>query len=368
MLTKNDLQELLDYQAQSPILSVYLNTNPTGGTIEDHKLQLRSMLKDIDAPKDIEIIKTYLDHEYDWRSWCSIAIFSNADENFFQAYPLAVDVRNRARLHHCPYVKPLAALFDAHSGYGVVLIDKQQARFFSFHLGELQAEARFSGEDVQRQKHGGGSQVTGRSRGVEGIAETPDGDTQRNMQEAANVAAKFLKTNNVRRVLIGGTTENVSAFQEMLPKSWQSLIVGSFAMSMNAAYGEIQEKALEIGAETEKHREEKLLQTIITEAAKGRNGLTRFGEILSAIKEGRVQTLVMKDGYKKDGYRCQGCGYITVQKLDKCPFCAGEFEHISDAAELAVRNVLQAGGSVKVVEDEKNTLDEYGGIVALLRY
>jgi len=121
MLTKNDLQELLDYQAQSPILSVYLNTNPTGGTIEDHKLQLRSMLKDIDAPKDIEIIKTYLDHEYDWRSW--------ADENFFQAYPLAVDVRSRARLHHCPYVKPLAALFDAHSGYGVVLIDKQQARF-----------------------------------------------------------------------------------------------------------------------------------------------------------------------------------------------------------------------------------------------
>ncbi|MEA2007636.1 MAG: hypothetical protein U9O54_00800 [Chloroflexota bacterium] len=367
MLTKNNLQELLDHQAQSPILSVYLNTNPTGGTIEDYKLKLRSMLKNIDAPKDIETIKTYLDHEYDWRGWRSIAVFSNADEDFFQAYPLAVDVRSRARLNHHPYVKPLAALFDAYSGYGVVLIDKQQARFFSFHLGELQAEARFSGEDVQRQKHGGGSQVTGRSRGVEGIAETPDGVAQRNMQEAANGASKFLKANNVRRVLLGGTNENISAFQEMLPKSWQSLIVGTFAMSMNAAYGEVQEKALEIGTETEKHREEKLVQTIITEAAKGRNGLVRFGEILSAIKEGRVQTLAIQDGYQKEGYRCQGCGYLTVQELDKCPFCSGDFEHIADAAELAVRNVLQAGGNVKVLEDE-NLLIEHGGIGALLRY
>jgi len=28
MLTKNNLQELLDYQALHPVLSVYLNTDP----------------------------------------------------------------------------------------------------------------------------------------------------------------------------------------------------------------------------------------------------------------------------------------------------------------------------------------------------
>lgn len=367
MLTKNDLQKLLDYQAQSPILSVYLNTNLSGGTIEDHKLHLRSMLKEIDAPKDIEAIKTYFDREHDWRGWRSVAVFSNANEDFFQAYPLAVDLRNRARHHRYPHVKPLAALFDTYAGYGVVLVDQQQARFFSFHLGELQDEKNFSGEDVQRQKHGGGSQVTGRSRGVEGIAEAPDVLTNRNMQESAERAAKFMKANNVRRVFVGGTQKNVAAFQKMLPKSWQSLIVGTFSMSMNATHAEVQEKALEIGAKAEKKREKKLVQTIITEAAKGRNGLTRFSEILSAIKEGRVQTLVIQDGYRQAGYRCQDCDYITVQELDQCPFCSGHFEHIEEAAELAVRNVLQAGGSVKVLEDAQ-LLEEYGGIVALLRY
>ncbi len=367
MLTKNNLQELLEYEAQSPVLSVYLNTNPTEGTIEDYKLQLRSMLKDINLPKDVEAVKEYFDLEYDWQQGRSVAVFSSDAEDFFRAYPLAVDIRSRARFHRYPHVKPLAALFDTYSRCSVVLVDQQQARLFSFHLGELKAEASFSGEDVQRQKHGGGSQTVGRSRGVEGVAESPDVISQRNMRDAAEEVAKFLKANDARRVLIGGTTKNVSAFRELLPKSWQSLIVGTFSMSMDAGYDEVQEKSLEIEAEAAKHHEEKLLQTIITEAAKGRNGLTRLDDILGAIREGRVQTLVIQDGYQEEGYHCLGCGYMTPQELDTCPFCSSDFEEIEDVVETAVRTVLQTGGSVKVLEGD-HLLSEYGKIGALLRY
>ena len=86
MLTKNNLQELLEHQAQSPVLSVYLNTNPTGGTIEDHKLQLRAMLKDIDASADIEKVQKYFDHEYDWRGGRSVAVFSSVIGDFFRVF------------------------------------------------------------------------------------------------------------------------------------------------------------------------------------------------------------------------------------------------------------------------------------------
>jgi hypothetical protein len=51
---------------------------------------------------------------------------------------------------------------------------------------------------------------------------------ERNMREAAEFAAHFFADKNVRRVLIGGTEDNLASFRSLLPKAWQSLIVGHF--------------------------------------------------------------------------------------------------------------------------------------------
>jgi hypothetical protein len=56
MLTENNLQELLEFRAQAPVLSVYLNTEPVEGGVEPHKLYLRSMLKDVDMPDDVFVV------------------------------------------------------------------------------------------------------------------------------------------------------------------------------------------------------------------------------------------------------------------------------------------------------------------------
>ncbi|MFO8035284.1 MAG: hypothetical protein R6U57_01455 [Anaerolineales bacterium] len=367
MFTKQDLKLLLDYRPQTPVLSVYLNTNPAEHTTDDCKLQLRSLLKDIDLADDVEAVREYFDYQYDWMAHRSAVVFSCAEDDFFQSIPLAVDVRNQAHVEDQPYIKPLASLFDAYLGYGVILIDQQKARFFSFHLGELGGEEIFSGREVQRLKHGGGSQTTGRRSGDVGDAEYSDKVSDRNMREAAKRANRFLKKHDVRRVLISGTEKNVSTFREYLPKSWQSLIVGTFPMDMNASYNEVQKRALIIGKEAEEKREEKLVEAVITEAAKGRNGLLRFDEILSAVREGRVQTLLVNEGFIQPGYQCAGCGYITTQELTSCPFCSETFQKIDDAVEMAVREVLQAGGSIEVLESNE-ALAEHGGIGALLRY
>lgn len=367
MFTKENLQALLDYRPHTPVLSVYLDTNPAERTVDDHKLQLRAMLKDVALPEDVEKVKQYFDYEYDWQGHHSAVVFSCAEDDYFQAIPMAVHIKNRARVEDQPYIKPLANIFDAYSGYGVILVDQQRARFFSFHLGELGSEQVYTGEEVQRLKHGGGSQSAGRRRGDAGDAEYSDKVSERNMRRAAKKAGKFLKRNDVRRVLLGGTENNISAFREHLPKSWQSLIVGTFQIPMNANYTEVQDKALEIGGKAEEDRKEKLVDTVITEAAKGRNGLLGLDNILSAVREGRVQKLVVEENYIEPGYQCGGCGYITTQGLEICPFCSGSFEKIDDAVEMAVREVLQAGGGVEVLE-ENEELSQRGGIGALLRY
>jgi peptide subunit release factor 1 (eRF1) len=187
------------------------------------------------------------------------------------------------------------------------------------------------------------------------------------MRESAEAAAHFFSENNVRRVLLAGTDDNLAQFRSMLPKSWQSLIVGTFPMSMNASKNEVLERAMQIGQEAERRREAQLVDMVITGAAKGRGGVTRLEETLKAVHSGRVQTLLIQDGFRAPGYRCTGCGYVTAEKLDSCPFCSGTFENIPDVVEMAVRKVMQSGGEVEVLHDEQMT-ENFGKIGALLRY
>lgn len=366
MFTEHDLRELLHYKASHPVLSVYLNTDPSQGSADAYKLRLRSMLKDVGLKNDIQDIERYFDFEFDW-SGRGVAVFSCEPEGFFRTYSFAVPIRDRVRLGDRPHVKPLADLLDFYGGYGVALVDKIDVRLFYFHLGELLEEESLTGESVRRTKRGGGSQAQGRRGGTAGQTNYTAEVAERNIKEAAEFSARFFGEHNVRRVLIGGTEENVNLFRNHLPKAWQSLVIGTFPISKTASQSEVMERALQVGQQAERRRQVNLIQTIVTNAAKEQGGVIDLEDTLRAVHESRVHTLLIREGYRAPGYRCQGCGYMTSEKLDKCPFCDNKFDQIPDAVELAVRRVMQDGGEVEVLRVVEGVKD-FDSIGALLRY
>ncbi|MEW6566628.1 MAG: hypothetical protein AB1449_00385 [Chloroflexota bacterium] len=367
MLTERDLKQLIDYRPGSPVLSVYLNVDPAAGPADVHRLQLRQMLKQVGGvPEDHQAVERYVEHEYDG-SGRSLAIFSCQAERFFRAYSWMVPVRSRARWMDRPYVKPLADLLDHYGGYGVALVDKQGARLFHFHLGELSEQEGTLGESVRRTKRGGGSAAPGRRGGAAGQTRYAEEVAERNLKEAARFAARFFRDKHVRRVLIGGTEENVAIFRSQLPKAWQSLVVGTFPMEMTAGHPQVLARAMELVQQAERESEARQVRAMITAAAKGRDGVVGLEDTLGAAHEGRVQTLVLSEGFRAPGYRCRGCGYLTIQRLDRCPFCGRDFERIEDAVEMAVRKVMADGGEVEVVRGNPE-LDRAGRIGGLLRY
>jgi len=365
MFTSQDLQDLLNYSNPEPVLSVFLNTDTAEGNVEAPKLRLRNLLKGIDLPEDEAAVMKYFEHAREWKGR-SVAIFSCALRNFLRAYPLAVALHDRVRVGKQPYVKPLVDLLDAYGGYGVVLIDAQGARLFLFHLGELKEQEGIFGEEVHHVKRGGASSFPGRRGGAAGGGRKMEEVVERNIKESAEFAVRFFSENQVRRVLIGGIEKNVSRFRQCLPKSWQSLVVGSFPMNMTANYTEVFTKAMLIGQQVERQREARLVEMAITAAAKGEGGVVRLDDTLNAVHEGRVRTLIYKEGLHAPGYRCQGCEFLTTQRLATCPFCGRQFTEIDDAVELAVRKVMQSDGEIEVVRDNKQ-LDKVG-IAGVLRY
>lgn len=366
MITEANLHELLTFKSEHSILTVYLNTDPSLGNADAYKLELRTMLKKVNMPEDVKVIENYFGREFNW-SGRSVAVFSCAPEGFFRAYSLAIPVSSRVRIGNQPHVKPLVNLLDYYGGYGVVIVDKQGARLFSFHLGEVREQEGIVGETIRHTKRGGASAMPGRRGGVAGQTNYTDEIAERNMREAATFATHFFNEYNIRRVLIGGTDENVALFRNLLPKSWQSLIVGTFPMSMTASADEVWTRTMEIGAQAELRHESELLRKTVTAAAKGRGGVLGLEDTLQALHEGRVQKLVIQDGYRAPGYRCQGCGYITASVMPTCQYCNNSFNQIADAVEMAVHLVLEGGGEVDVLQRDPK-VEGFENIGALLRY
>ncbi|NCF68186.1 MAG: hypothetical protein JSV68_06330 [Anaerolineaceae bacterium] len=371
MFTQDHLQELLAFSANgTPIVSMYLDTDCAQQPAETIKLQVKGMLRELNGAneQDAMAIERFLDHSYDWTK-PGLALFSCAPSDFFKAYPVAVSFRNRLRVGRKPYVKPLAHLLDHYAYYGVILVDRVGARFFEYHVGELQSSEGFLGEEVRKLKKGSGSSsvgMRGGARGVQGGSRHETEVAQRNMREAADAATQFFADKPIRRLFLGGTSENVAQFRDLLTKQLQSCVAGTFAMDMTAGEHEVRKQSLALLHDANIERESKLVQTLITTNAKGGNAIIGLDDTLQAISDKRVQTLIISDGLRIPGYVYDQAGFV-VANLARSPLSDSELLAVKDVIDSAVAYTMIQGGHVEVISDNLD-LEAAGRIGALLRY
>jgi peptide chain release factor subunit 1 len=365
MFSEKDLRELVDYQAQQSMLTIYLNTDPTMGNADSYRLRLRNMLKTVELADDVKKVEDFFDTEYDW-SGRSVAIYSDQLNKFFREFSLAVPVPDLVHIGLRPNVRPLAGLLDSYGGYSVVLMDKQGARMFYFHLGELVEQEGVLGASVRQVKKGG-SGVTGMRGGIASQTRSMEEVVERNMREIIDFSTKFFEEKHIRRILLSGTDDNIALYRNYLPKMWQSLIVGTFPASMAATHQEILTKALEIGHKAEKDRENHLVERLITQASKQASAIIGLEDTLKAVNEGRVQSLIIPQGLQISGFRCPQCNTITSLSEIICKQCNSETIQISDVVATAVSLTLKNGGDVEIVHVHPE-FEQAGNIGAFLRY
>ena len=369
MFDEKSLKELAAIEAEGPVLSIYLDVDPTQQQNTDrYKLRLREMLKEVADevdPEDLEAVKRYVDLEYDW-SGRGLVIFSRQAEDIWRVYSLAVPVRSGVTVSRKPYISPLVEIDGLYGRYVVALVDRQGGRFFLFQMGELTDQEGTVGEDIHRTRKGGGSSVVGMRGGAPASGRREAELVQRNLKDTAQALVSFCRKHKPHRLLVAGAEHVLPKFQEVLPNPLTEILVDSFVANMDASDVEIREKSFEILHELADQRHQHVVEAVQTAASKGQNGVLGLDETLSVAYNGRVQVLVVERDYHQPGYRCQGCGYLTTQELDSCVFCGGEFEEIPDAVEAVVTQTVDKGGGVEVVDNDM--MPEGACIGALLRY
>ncbi|MAT45508.1 MAG: hypothetical protein CL609_24530 [Anaerolineaceae bacterium] len=365
MFTQKDLRELVDYQSSSAMLSVYLNTDPSLGNADAYRLRLRTMLKSVDNTEDINRILRFFETEYDWTGK-SVALFSDVNNDFFRFFPLAVPVQDLIYVGERANLRPLTGLLDSYGGYGVVLLDKQGARLFHFHLGELKEQEGVLGEEV-RQSKGSGSAMTGMRGGAGKQARVVEETVERNIKEIVDFSIRFFEQKHVRRIILCGAEDTLALYKSYLPKAWLSLIVGSFPAAMTASNTEILNRAMEVGLEAERKREDLLVDQLITNHAKNAAAVMGINQTLDAVNSGRVKTLVVHHGYTKSGHYCADCNLITISPQGTCSVCGNGVKSVDDVVSLAINTTMKNGGDIEIVQAHEGLFNA-GKIGAFLRY
>ena len=363
MITQAELEELVHLNTRgNQVLSLYLNTDLTQHAKAERKLALKRLVEPLSADQaDIKRVTRFFDREYDWQS-LGMAIFASAPLKLWREIRLAVRMLDYACVEEKPNVRLLSDLLDEYEGYAVALVDRNRARFFRIHLGEIEEFAYELPKTPGRHRQGGWSAAR-YQRHIEAHA-------LQNLKQAARLTADFVNSQGCARLLLAGTKDVLAQFQGKLSKPLRARVAGEFAMDLNASAHQVLDKARPIQEGIERAGEIALVEELQTAARKKRLAATLgLADTLSALMEKKVYTLIAASDYRASGAACGNCGYLAAQKPAACPLCGKAMQPVEGGVDLAVRRAVELGSRVELVHGPAAVqLKKLGGIGALLRY
>lgn len=373
MLNRGELKEIAALQANdSYFVSLYLNVNPVTNAKGDYVIHSKNMIKDIaegidkkifkKIKSDIEKIESFIvSNKREFKK--GLAILSSSENSFWKEYHLAIPVKNGIRVDRTPHIEPLFDILDNYQRYAVILVDKESARLFLAHLGEIEEYGEIHTPGVPGKHKKGGWFALSQNHYERHI----DYHIGLHLKDVIKRLDSFLAEEHIERIAIGGSGDAVSMVREMFPRAINEKVIGIFHAEMFAKSNEIFEKVKPVIGEFENKKQKITVSELLTMAMKGENAVIGLENVLNALQEGRVMKLVLIKDFEDSGYACRNCRYLTKQKVSPCPYCNSEMEDVNYLVALAAQRAVENGAQVEVISKNKELLNA-GAIGAFLRF
>ena len=361
MLNDVDVRMLVEFESHdAPVLSVYLNMDPSRRAADAYKLALRSLLDNAEgaAAEDIKRVQNYVEMGYNWQGR-GLVMFSCAGLNFWWARAFEVPVIDGAFVSFRPNIRQLATLLDSYERYGVIHVDSEGARLFVFNMGHLESADGYMGQEVKIHRSGGWAAAR-YQRHEKGMA-------HQNLQEAAEMAEAFYRSADTRRLILAGTEKNVAQFRDLLSNRLRSMVVGSISAKATASPAEIADQALQLVQKAEEDEDRRVADQILALANQGGNAVVGLERTLTAVQEMRAERVAVVGSFVQPAYRFVDSGLIVLEIHEEGELGSGRIQELPDAVESVLRRALVQGIGVTVLETHKG-LEEAGSIGALTRY
>ena len=370
MITKQDLERLLQrVDGGKPVLSLYLDMSVNSDNKRTHSVflnQKQGQFEELDgsqAPAVAEAfdrVRDWIRDEFDEENR-GVVIFMELDGGWFEALQFPVPVQNRAILSHRPVIAPLAQVIESYHHHGVVLLDREHVRILSVYLGTLLDEIEVRGDPIPAPSDiqaGGYSQDRYQRRKAE--------EMRHFFREFTKEVETFVARYKPDDLVILGTGENVAKFREFLPEPLEKMVAytGNAWVDDNTS-DVLQKLQPHLQAYEDRERQE-TVERVRDRVVHDYLATAGLQGTLTALQEGKVDTLVVARDQSQDGTRCKQCSFVYARGMDRCSYCGStELEGV-DAVEELVR--MAEGQGVQIAFADPGQVTDLRGVGALLRF
>jgi len=377
---KKTLQELAKMQpAEGYVLSVYINTTPDGRGRRNYNVFLKKKFSEIEKslkphspeaeafPKDVKEIYRYLEEDLRPESK-GAAIFISQRKKILKTFQTALPLANRVVVSRVPLIYPLARISDDYDRYGVLISDEKQAKLLKIYLGHIEEEADIitAADDVSAKGYE-------TRKGRLGLSD------EKHQRHLKDLVAKHVKSaikeaqrffnGDMAHLLIAAENGTLAEINRQLPSGLKNKVIITSKFDIKSPAKKILDESLKMFKNLENQGSQKIAkETVVLAKSKGGRAMLGTNAVISALQDGRAESLVLSGKYSGQGWQCLDCLKLgALGKPKQCPYCgSSSIDKNPDMKEELVGLALRHGLKVEFVEGLPE-LDKNSGIGALMR-
>jgi len=367
------------------VLSVYVDLDPsefaTGparataitSVLDEAERELRSAAGLEHSAREglrsgLDRVRRFLEQEFDAKGAHGVALFCDSGEDLFEALKLPVGVGHRAVIDDSPYVEPLAGL-DADARFLVILCNRRVGRLLLGSGKRLREVARIESNVHGQHRQGGLSQPR--------YERSVDNEALHHVRRVAELAQRRFGRRALDGVLLGAPQETLGVLKDELSHGLRERVIGKVDVDVEtASSADVLAAAGDELERVRREREDEALDRLREGLSGGpRPAAARITDVLVALNQRRVETLILAAGAAHSGCECPQCGWLGVAG-DACPADGTPTIARDDVIPSAIQRALMQSADVRVLQRREadgepaqaGQLDMYGGIGAVLRF
>jgi peptide chain release factor subunit 1 len=372
---RDELRRLAQVRLDRPVvLSLYLDLDPAQfATPPARATAVRSLLDEaerrlresdglphqdrVDLHASLKRAAELLERDLPTEGAQAVAVFVSNASDLFEVIALPRPVPSRVAIGRSPLVGPLARL-ERRERWCVALVSRRDARVFRGSPESLREVEQIHDVVFGQHDQGGWSQA----RYQRGIEKEKDD----HLRHTAEVLMKHFKRRPFQRLILGGPRVVVADFESKLHGYLSERLAGRIDVDVDTATPDkVLRKARPLLEELEEEREATALERL----GDGSRAALGLDEVLQALNERRVESLLLDERFSAAGTACPECGWVGPEGERTCPVDGRELERLDDLTEAAIELTLQQSAEILAVRRRREELQERaGGVAAVLRY
>jgi peptide chain release factor subunit 1 len=282
----------------------------------------------------------------------AVAVYACGLVDLLEIVRLRRPIGNKVVLDRTPCVEPLVVQ-GMDERWLVVLANRRAARLFVGPGDDVEETDRIVDDVHQQHDQGGWSQLN-YQRSVE--KEVAD-----HLAHTAEVAFAIYKSSGVDRVLVGAPEELLGDLKAKLHTYLRERIAGKLQLDVeNASLDDVRTCVHDAIQEHTRRSEREALDRLQESVGRGGRGAAGVAEVLDALNQARVETLLIAENFRAAGRVDFEAGLLLPEGADSG-------EPVADIVEPAIEKAIEQSAHTLVVRHHDD-LGPLGGIGAVLRF